>query len=103
MKVVEDKIPMATGIVARGRTVCTPHPTEKVNVGPHPITFQPMYVPAIVDNGPGSEVTLSVDDINRLRELGFLVDPSKIATGVRDGPDYDEQSQTPGLSSRVRG
>jgi len=68
----------ATAIVARGRTVCAPHPTKKIAVGPHPQTGEMMMVAELMEYGPEQEITLPVDEIVRFRELGFLVDQNKI-------------------------
>jgi hypothetical protein len=69
----EEQVPMARGTVAPGRTVCIPHPTEKVNVGPHPVTLEPMLVPKLAEHGPGAEITLPAEDIAQLLDMGFLV------------------------------
>ncbi len=85
MKEKEEK--MATGRVARGRTVTVPHPTDKIPCGVHPVTHEPMFAPRQVDHGPGSEITLPAADIAWLREHGFLVDPNKvIAASDTNGP-----------------
>jgi hypothetical protein len=65
----------ACGTVARGRTV------RIVNIEYH----------------PGAEVTLPAGEIAWLRELGFLVDPDKIA------PNEDHNMMTSEDRALVRG
>lgn len=39
-------------------------------------------------HGPGSTVTLPVDEIAQLRELGFFLDPEKPLPEASRGPEY---------------
>lgn len=60
--------------VARGRTVVADHPTETRTVqGPN----GPITVAVAKHYGPGQEVLLPEEEVARLRQLGFLVDPGQ--------------------------
>jgi hypothetical protein len=75
----------ATGIVASGRCLHVPDGTRHVagydterRVNTHRQGFKEVLA--------GQAVTLPISEIARLRELGFLVDPNKVAT--------DEEART---------
>jgi hypothetical protein len=81
------KIPMATAIIERGHTVECAVPGERNFVGyttDEHGNSRTVYGPVYTKYGPGSEVTLPLSEINRLRELGFLVDPKKTYKTHRD-------------------
>jgi len=82
----------ARGVVARGRTVQVPHPTEKKVVGQNPVTGQAIMGPTMREFGPGEEVTLQEKEIVNLRAQGFLVDPGKIIpdNNLAEGSHYKE-------------
>lgn len=67
---------MARGIVARGRTINAPHPTQRRIVGRHE-NGEAIEGPVMVAYGPGSELELAADEIARLRKSGFLIDPAQ--------------------------
>jgi hypothetical protein len=69
-KVMSDA-PTATAIVARGRTVHAPTGQKRV-IGYDAVLRTEIYCPFLEMYGPGSEVTLPVTEIARLRALGFL-------------------------------
>lgn len=78
-KKAEKEEQLARGVVARGHTVRVPHPTETTIVGINQETGKPIRAPKVTDYGPGQEVTLPRSELKRLRELGHIVDPEKIA------------------------
>ena len=64
-------------VVRPGRTIIAPDPAApKVFGGRRGQTFEEMFVPATVEYGPNSEVELPHDEVVRLRELGYLIDPN---------------------------
>lgn len=90
-----EKEQLARGVVARGRTVQVPHPTEMIIVGTNPETGVPIRAPRRVEYGPGQEVTLTKSEINNLRSTGFLIDPDKLAGGEpAEGSHVSETTAT---------
>ena len=79
---------MARATVCKGRSVHLPLPTKKI-VGSRPIEINGTTIHRNVEAaeiriaGPGEEVTLPVDEVERLRGLGFLTDdkPAKRGNG----------------------
>lgn len=79
-------VKMARGVVARGRTVSAPHPTMKRHVRSE--DGRPLEAPAMVDYGPGSEIELPVEEIERLRKAGFLIDTAQPEIAAGNGPVF---------------
>lgn len=73
---------LARGIVARGRSVQVPDNNQQVIKGTNPETGKLIYGPKIREYGPGEEVTLPESELKYFRELGYIVDPTKIADEV---------------------
>lgn len=86
----EEKEKLARGIVARGRTVRVPHPTETTVIGVNPETGKPMRGPKVQEFGPGQEVTLPEGEIKSFRALGYLEDPDKVADPAAEGSHLRE-------------
>jgi hypothetical protein len=74
-KATEDTV---SAIVAHGRTVVTPHPTEMVDY------YRPddegkmvrVRAPLQVHNPPGKKISLPRSDFDNLRALGYVIDAS---------------------------
>lgn len=41
--------------------------------------------------GPGETVTLSADEVKKLREIGFLADPDSLEITASDGPTFGSE------------
>ena len=67
---------MLTGRVANGRSIEIPS-GERAFRCFNPVG-EALYVPVMRKVGPGAEVTLPESEFTRLRQLGFIEDPSKI-------------------------
>jgi hypothetical protein len=80
-----------TGVVARGRTVIGPHPTETETFGNGP-DGKPIVRPVHTTFNPGDTVTLPAGEIARLRGLGFLVDPDGSGPAVDIGPTFSTKA-----------
>ena len=70
----DKKVETAQGEVARGRTVVIKGKSF----------------------GPGEKISLESEEINRLRELGFLVDPNAPEIPRGEGPTF-EAKEGPGV------
>jgi len=68
--------PMMQATVAPGRTVHAPHPTEKACAGYDLEAKNHVMVPRQIVHKPGSVIELPASEVERLIELGFLIDPS---------------------------
>lgn len=80
-------------IVARGRTVDAPHPTEKI--GRLNADGEAVIVAAVKTYGPGEEIELSAADAAWLRSTGHLVDPSQAAPNYGPGPSFNRDGTAP--------
>ena len=80
----EIEVEMGEATVERGRTVQAPVPGKKRLVGYDRITGAQILGPVLENFGPGSTVVLPVDEIGRLRGLGFLVDPRQTFKTQKD-------------------
>jgi hypothetical protein len=109
----KSEVEMVNAIVARGRTVVTPHPKEMVEYyRPDMLTSAMVAVraPRQVSFGPGMPVSLSRAEYNSLLDLGFVVDPSDTvavaaARSSAGGNTVTEDAgghAQPGLVSSVR-
>jgi hypothetical protein len=71
-------------IVARGRTVTIPHPTETI-VTHRLESGEILRGPRPVDHLEGSEIDLPADEVERLRGLGFLMPPGQHLIRTAEG------------------
>jgi hypothetical protein len=71
-------------IVARGRTVTIPHPSETI-VTHRLESGEILYGPRPADHLEGSEIELPADEVERLRGLGFLMPPGQHLIRTAEG------------------
>jgi len=89
------KSDIARGVVARGRTVCVPHPTKR-----RPVKSEAgatIEAPVIVEHGPGAEVELPVDEIKWLRKAGYLIDTAAPELPTANGPEFTAAGNGEGM------
>jgi hypothetical protein len=67
-----------SAIVAHGRSVVTPHPTETVEYyrPDHEGKMVRVLAPLQVHNTPGKKISLPRKDFDDLRTQGYVIDPS---------------------------
>jgi hypothetical protein len=83
--------PLEPCIVARGKTVVLPHPTEKIPT--HRLengTLQ--FGPRPVEHAQGSEIELPEEEVARLRGLGVLLLKGQRWVESPDGPRIEDRS-----------
>jgi hypothetical protein len=76
------KVPKARGTVARGHTVEVPTGERYVRATAN--DGSPIFAQHSKKYGPGQEVSLPKDEIERLITLGFLVDPNAVPPSPSD-------------------
>jgi hypothetical protein len=86
---IQTKTKLVRATVARGRTVDVPIPGSRYQIGltksfDNP---KPVFNQRCRQYGPGSVIELPADEAERLRALGYLVDPARIAPPVLDPQD----------------
>jgi hypothetical protein len=80
----ERQEPMETGMIARGRTLLRPKdgPTRIVGFTKDRIAI---HSPHLEELKEGDSFTAPVSEILRLRELGYIFDPERVATDAEAG------------------
>ena len=103
-----------TGRVAQGRTIETPTGEQAFRC--LNARGEPVYRPVLKRHGPGEIVTLPKFEIERLQQLGFLEDETKIVRDEREAAQLcgaqvvdlenrgaaDERARADGRSSSTR-
>jgi len=87
--------PMASGTVARGRSIIVNDPSGEVVATRYvPETREPIKVLKQITFLPGQEFVAPLSEIQRLRETGFLVDPNRVYKEALRQDDFDADAAT---------
>ena len=75
--------------VAQGRTIIGADPEKQTIIG-YDSEGKPIKRARSLHHGPGMEIELPADEVKRLREIGYLVDPHAKPLPEGEGPSFTE-------------
>ena len=78
--------------VAQGRTIIGADPEKQTIIG-YDTEGKPIKRARSIHYGPGMEIELPADEVKRLRETGYLVDPNAKPLPQGEGPSFTEQGR----------